>query len=145
MGSANGQNIADSMKTCESGCAFTTEKFIPAMRKLLFNHGEEVVVAPEVVFDALEDPGFLNGDFNKEEVSKEPFVQWVKQTEARLKELGRTRLDHPFFLSAWIKKYGSPERIPEPWSTGSTGGLGQEAKDVILTFAPMLPIFNCHN
>jgi hypothetical protein len=74
LGGADGRAISLASEKCAVGCAFRTEKFIPAMRRLVFQHGEELVIAPEAVFDALEDPAFLNGPFTLKDVADDSFV-----------------------------------------------------------------------
>ena len=105
---ANGANLVLCGSTCLPGCGTTSERFIPALRNLIFTYGEDVVVAPEVVEDALKDPSFLNagGEVTIKEIAAEPYVQYVLRTDKRLKALGYTKETHPFYFTAWETQYG---------------------------------------
>lgn len=105
--SANGANLVLGGKTCLPGCGITSEKFIPALRELIFTYGEDVVVAPEVVLDALRDPSFLNVEgATIKDIATEPYVEYVVRTDKRIRERGYTKDTHPFYFTAWEKQFG---------------------------------------
>ena len=128
LGGADGRAISFASEKCAVGCVFKTEQFIPTMRRLVFQFGEELVIAPEAVFDALEDPAFLNGPFTLKDVADDSFVQWVQQVDQRIMASGRSRADHPFYHTCWKNKLGDVKAIPAPWSLGSFDNLDPDVK-----------------
>lgn len=88
------------------------DEIVPAVRKIYFENEEQVVVCPELVFLALEQPEIIGRGFTtREELLEQPFVQAFQTIHNRLQTQGISMQEHGFYLTSWRAEHAQPTDI----------------------------------
>ena len=74
---------------------------------------ERVVIAPDLVLRALENPSVLGANITIEQLLDLDYVKSVIETHHRLKSEGHSVLTHPFYVRSWQERFGTPKDIRE--------------------------------